>query len=489
MRDDQVAAVLRDSNPWWRAVTGRSATAWVDSHRLLRERARYDLGYRSPVLDDVATGPVDDKLVVLTGPRRVGKSITLIDTAAALCQRDDVDPRQIIHVPADDLTAQDLGRAFVLGRELTSSVDRTGERRRVWLVDEVSGIPGWTATVKRLRDQSLVGEDCVVATGSRWVGIDDLTANLFAGRAGAGDHRRIRHVMPMSFRDFLAASGRDLPLPGPAPLWELQSGDVRDLLEPMVFGVDDYDLAWQAYLRCGGFPRAAHESVTNGLISQGYLHDLESWLAADIEADETPDSVAILLDAVASRATSPFNVTKTARDAGYGSPNQLARRLNRLGATFAALECPRRDERGAIVSGAQSKHYLIDPVLAWLPSRLRAGLAEPDFTTLTEMALGTTLALAIENLQEGRLVHGDTTGYLRTQSSQEVDLCPVQVPTASGPRSTVPIESKWVSRNWRSEAKVMENKYHAGIVATRNILDLEHETWAIPAPLVALLLR
>ncbi|MCL2468487.1 MAG: AAA family ATPase [Micrococcales bacterium] len=490
MRDDQIATILRETNPWWlAAATGRSATAWIGSHRQLRDRALYDLGYRSSVLDDVTTGPVDDKLVVLTGPRRVGKSVILIDTAAALCARDDVDPRQIIHITADDFTAQDLNRAFVLGRELTSSVDRSGERRRVWLVDEVSGIAGWTATLKRLRDQSLVGEDCVVTTGSRWVGMEDLTANLFAGRAGAGSHRRIRHVMPMSFRDFLVASGRDLPLLDPAPLWDLQSKEIRDLLEPLTFLTDSYDLAWQAYLRSGGFPRSVYESVTNGAVSQGFFRDLESWLVADLECDETPDSVAILLDALVGRATSPLNMNRTAQDTGYGSRNQLTRRITRLISTFAALECPQRREHGATTPGAQSKYYLTDPILAWLPSRLRAGLTEPALTTLTEMALGTTLALAIDGLQEGRLAFGDTIGYLRTASGQEVDLGPVPVPTATGPRPTTPVESKWVSRGWRSEARVVENKYHGGVLATRNILDLTEPAWAVPAPMVALLLR
>ena len=34
----------------------------------------------------------------------------------------------------------------------------------------------------------------------------------------------------------------------------------------------------------------------------------------------------------------------------------------------------------------------------------------------------------------------------------------------------------------------MEAKHGAGIVATKSILDFEHPTWAVPAPLVALLL-
>lgn len=86
MRDDQISASLRQANPWWLAATlGNDATAWTQSHRAFRDRARYDLGYRSTVLDDVAHDVVDDRLVVLTGPRRVGKSIALLDAAAALC--------------------------------------------------------------------------------------------------------------------------------------------------------------------------------------------------------------------------------------------------------------------------------------------------------------------------------------------------------------------------------------------------------------------
>lgn len=468
---------------------GTDHTDWTTSHRTLRDRARFDLGYRSQVLADVASEPVDDKLVVLTGPRRVGKSVVLIETIAALCAREDIDLRQIIHVPADGFSSQDLARAFTLGRELTRSLDRECPRRRVWMLDEVSAIPGWTTTLKRLRDQTAVGDDTVVATGSRWIGADDITADLFAGRAGSGDHRRVRHVMPMSFRDFLTVSERNLPAPGPGPLWNLQSPAVHDSLDHVAFLVDDYDLAWQDYLRCGGFPRAVHEHVTTGAVSTGYLRDLESWMIADLGQDEAPDSVPLLIEALTSRATSPLNITRTARDLSYGSKGQLDRLLTRLISTFAAVQCPRRDERGRRVATAQAKYYLTDPLLAWLPSRLRSGLEEPTLPTLTEMTLGTSLVLALDDRQEGRLTNGDTIGYIRTDSGREVDLAPVAVPTASGTQMTTPIESKWVSHGWRTEAKVVENKYHAGILATRNILDLDHPAWAIPAPLLALLLR
>jgi uncharacterized protein len=71
------------------------------------------------VLDDVATGPADDKLVVLRGSRRVGKSVVLKDTVLAFCERPDIDPRQVIYLPADGMRSKDLRRAIVLGRLLT----------------------------------------------------------------------------------------------------------------------------------------------------------------------------------------------------------------------------------------------------------------------------------------------------------------------------------------------------------------------------------
>src|ERR1700739_1189528 len=111
MRDDEIRERLRDLNPWWRALAmGTDATAWTQSDRMLRDRAIYDLGYRSRLLDDVAAGPIDDKLIVLRGARRVGKSVLLKDTAARLCARQDFDPRQLIYVSADGMRASDFNR-------------------------------------------------------------------------------------------------------------------------------------------------------------------------------------------------------------------------------------------------------------------------------------------------------------------------------------------------------------------------------------------
>jgi len=74
-----------------------------------------------------------------------------------------------------------------------------------------------------------------------------------------------------------------------------------------------------------------------------------------------------------------------------------------------------------------------------MPSGLRPGLRPPQMTALTEQALGVALARRIDLLDEGRRVASDTIGY---------------TPTGSG-----------------------------------NEIDLDHPSWAIPTPLVALMLE
>ena len=489
LRDDEIRWILTEANPWWRAAAlGRDPVEAVRAHRLLRDRARHDLGFRPSVLNDLATGAVGDSLVVLTGPRRVGKSVALLDLAADLCGRKDIQPFQVIHVPCDGMAARDLRRTFTLGRDLTRPADLDAPRARIWLLDEVIAIAGWTSILKASRDAAAVGDDTVVVTGSRWREEEDIAGNLLTGRAGTTGLRRVRHLLPMTFRDFATATRPELLLPEAVHPAALQSPDVAAVLDGLRFDLDSYDLAWQDYLSCGGFPRAVAEHARNGAISIDYIRDLAAWLRGDVNLEGPPESLPLLLEQLAVRATSPLNVADTGAALGWTRAVTVGR-LNRLAWGFGALWCRHHNDRGRPVAGSQPKLYLVDPVLAWMPSRLRAGLRPPAMTALTEQALGVALARRIDLLDEGRWVAGDTIGYTRTGSGNEIDLVPVAVPSGTATLETVPIEGKWVDDGWRGEAKVIENKFRRGILATKSILDLDYPSWAIPAPLVALLLE
>lgn len=487
MRDDHIRQRLVDQNPWWRAAATRGdPSAWRADDPTLRARGALDLGYRPTTLTDVSNGPVDDKLVVVRGPRRVGKSVLVKDAISALCTRPDVDSRQIIYLACDGLRAEDLTRVEKLGRDLTRSVTDT---RRIWLLDEVAGIPQWTTTVKYLRDNTELSRDTVICTGSSWELGAEIERDLFAGRAGSGSHERDRLLLPMTFREVLAAWGESLPdIPVVRP-WDLQGQILHQAVDALQYYVDDLDLRWQAYLSCGGYPRAVAEYHRDGIVSDAFIADLAAWLHRDVDPDAAEESIPLLLNELHRRSVAPLALTDLAQALGYSKRAAAELRLTRLLRAYAGLECCQVDTHGRRVPRTQSKFYLIDPLLAWIPQRLRSGLPPPDLTYLSEGAIGVALGRVVNSLQPGRWQSRDTIGYVRTGGGNEIDFGPIPVPSNHSPMLTTPIESKWVASMRREDARVIENTFQRGVLATRNTLDLKHPVWSLPAPIVALILQ
>jgi uncharacterized protein len=484
VRDDVLRSFIRDSNPWWRAAAaGSDPLGWTSADRSLRVRQSHDLGYRSRVLDDVARAPVGDGLYLLRGPRRVGKSVALKDLIAHLCSRDDVTPWQLVYLPADTFSAQDLRRAVVLATEMTRVADPAP---RVWVIDEITAVDSWTAEVKSLRDNTPFGDHTVVLAGSSATSAAHAVRDLGAGRTGQA-HDPFRIVLPMSFREFVSVTAPELPLPGPAEVWDLQGEDAANAARTLEVFTNDLDLAWQRYLESGGFPRAVYEHHREGAVSHQFLHELEAWLAGDVDPEAPQEATALLMAELAERSTSPLNIRSTAEGLGVAR-SYLTTRLHRVVSTFAALWCHQVDDRGRRVSGAQSKLYPVDPLLGWLGHHLRPGVAPPDYTRLTESVLGVALARVVEQHSPGRWLAGDTIGYARTGGGGEIDLAPVPVTGPTGAETTTPIEVKWAPSGWRVPARALARRHGRGVVATKVTTDMDGPVWALPAPVLGVLL-
>lgn len=114
--------------------------------------------------------------------------------------------------------------------------------------------------------------------------------------------------------------------------------------------------------------------------------------------------------------------------------------------------------------------------------------ATPDATRTTEAALAVAMARAIDKLHPDRWIEQGAVGHLRTGSGNEIDLAPMPIAVGGTATASTPIESKWVSRNWKPEAKTLTGRLGRGIVATKDIIDIDGPIWAVPAPIVALLL-
>jgi uncharacterized protein len=475
MRDDEIRAWLRERNPWWRlANPSVDRLAWVRHDVTLRKAADLGLDYRSRVLDDLEPAG----LYVVRGPRRVGKSVALKQLAVELLSDPGNHPSQVVYMTLDEFDDRALRRALRLAREVTVAA---GDRQRFWLIDEITAVSGWPAVFKSARDDTPLANDTVVLTGSSAHGLTEARRALGPGRVGPAKNP-FRVMLPMTFRDFVRVTGRDLPeVPVQGPTLE-QDRRLRKVLEDLIPFADEFDLAWQAYLEVGGFPRAVGEHARDGAVSASFQRDLVDWLAPDVTPEDPPESVVRLLAALRQRMTAPMNVRATA-EALAMSRERFTTRLNRFLTTFAALSCPQVDERGEPIAGSQSKVYLLDPLLAALPGN---GI---DMTVMSECVLAMTLARAVERVHPGRLLEGPAIGYGRTSAKTEVDFAPIPLSSGAGTRlMTPPIESKWVSDGWRPGARAIETYYGRGFVATKNVFEVRTPAWAVPAGALAMLL-
>jgi len=468
MRDAEIAERLRDRNPWW-----RSARGWEVDDQNLREAAEAPFEYRPGVLDDIQAGG----LYTLSGPRRVGKSLEI---RRAIKARIDggVPGRNILYSSCDGFTLQDLRRMFRVGASLTRGVEGV----RWWFVDEITAVgAGWSSVVKDLRDDTPLRRDCVVLTGSSSRELCEATKN-FAGRRGPAAERSDRLLMPVPFRDYCELIGVG-GLPEIAPLHprDLLGRAARGATGELSFWANDLLDAWELYLRFGGFPSAIRDFLRTGDVTPGFRQDLWDVIRGEaIRATSLGDADLLnFLARIAEGIASPLNASAVAREVGLGSHHAVNDRINDLAFAFQTWRCHQADGHGRPITNARRKVYFVDPLIARLPSERNGAYRPPDVTRLSEQQIGLALARAAAGGRADRFVAGEAVLYERTDTGREIDF------VGAG---QVPVESKYVERNWKSEARTIAARHGRGILATRNVLDTDGDVWAIPAGILAWLL-
>jgi hypothetical protein len=192
-------------------------------------------------------------------------------------------------------------------------------------------------------------------------------------------------------------------------------------------------------------PRAVAEHHSDGVVSEAYLRDIHAWLHADVDPDGPQQSTLRMIVRALTAEQQPTQRQQPGRDTRAVPTGD-----DTVPEPLASRDCgAQRGENGHAITGSQSK---------------------------------------LDRIEEGRWVEGETIGFACTGSGNEIDLGALPITATADIGGTTPIESKWVDQGWRAEARTIEGKYNRGVVTTKSILDLEHPSFAIPAPLVALLL-
>ena len=466
MNDSERKQHLLEFNPWWRNQR------WHESDPDLADaRGNGLLAYRPDPLADLRSG----SLYLLLGPRRGGKSVAMKRKIKALLDSG-TDRRALTFCPCEGLSGQDLRRLVKIAGDLSG--DYEGDR--YWFFDEITYVASWAPALKQLRDQTALRKGTVVATGSSAAELRGAQGDL-GGREGSDGG--IRLLLPMGFRDFARELypelAGDLP-PQSLPPHDLQSDAGARQLGSLAVFADGLALAWERYLDIGGFPRAVADAKSQVDVRAATARGIWNILTGDVlrVGDMSDRDVKSLLIKLVDGMTSPLNVTNITSSLDIGTRNTVIDRIDRLCASFYMWRASVSHDGSEPVDGGQDKLYSIDPLIARLPSLRDKKVPPPDASKLNEQQIGVALLHSVLPDHFEAILDEDALLVQRNPGSgSEIDFV--------GPLLPVPIESKYVSGNWKREGKALEAAYGRGVVVTRDVLDTSGSIWAIPSGIFA----
>src|SRR5437867_1884117 len=365
-------------NPWWRDP------AAIDRDPKLEQLVAAPFR-RDPAV--LRTFRIEQPNVyTLRGPRQVGKS-TAVKLLIQRLIRDGFPARRILYASVEmERHPRAVHDAVVRAKRLFPGDSQPW----VIVLDELSWIRDWQSAVLALRDHTDARHDCFVLTGSSARDIRHGGERL-PGRRGPGTDLD-KLLLPLSFPEFLRATGGDPGLPACA-LEDLAWGQDTSAVREGMLHLDDLDEALGAYLRVGGFPAAVADFVRAGAVSDATYQDLWRIVAGDVERVGRNRATALkLLERVVLDLCSSSSWTNLAEEMAVGKAHTAQEYAETLADSFLVFVLHCLDlAHNAPAPKKDKKLYPADPLLAYLPSRILSGVRAPDTAGLVEAALGMAL--------------------------------------------------------------------------------------------------
>lgn len=233
IEENELVSVLQGFNPWW---SNRPATA--PTFRRLAYVACRKL-FDNPALR---------RAILLSGPRRVGKTTVLRQLADALI-KEGVEPRAILYLSLDHPVLKLLGVREILA--LYHANIHPEDKPAVLLLDEVQYSREWETEIKLLVDHRPLYR--IVATGSATVLHKEKLAE-----SGVGRWVTVQ-VPTLSFYEFIQIRGEITPAVDP----DLRPNDLfnaqTSVLHQLTAQLRPLLPLFQRYLLVGGFPETARQ--------------------------------------------------------------------------------------------------------------------------------------------------------------------------------------------------------------------------------------
>ncbi len=429
----QLLQRIRTENPWW--STG-SIGADLEE---LGTRAYFNLFF--PLVSDTRVR----RAVVLMGPRRVGKTVLIHHTIAALLERG-VAPEQIAYVSVDHPLYNDLALEDLVSLYRTAASPDPSKTAYVFF-DEVQYLKDWEIHLKTLVD----GERSLrlIASGSAAAAL-----SLKSRESGAGRFTDFL-LPPLTFYEYMDLLGET------GLVREMEIGGRSRFISEDIALLNDHFLK---YLNFGGYPEAVFSPaiqadparfIKSDIIDKVLLRDLPSLYGiSDIQ------ELNKLFTTLAFNSANEVSLRELASNSGVAT-NTLKRYMEYLEAAFLIKVVHRIDDSAKRFQRVhQFKVYLTNP-------SMRAALFAPVEADSAELGgLAETAIFAQYFHDEGTQLH-----YSRWKKG-EVDI----VKLDAAQRAVWAVEVKWSDRFAKSpgELKALlsfckKNALSAGWATTRTV--------------------
>ncbi|HUW42717.1 MAG TPA: ATP-binding protein [Thermoplasmata archaeon] len=375
-------------------------------------------------LDELRSYLDGRQMVLITGPRRVGKTTAMILLMQELLDGG-TDPKRIFYFSFDEILSREHS---VLQDVVAYYLDNVhpGKPTRgspaYLFLDEVQFVRDWPVMLKRLYET--VPHVKMFASGSSSLEVHKGMAESLAGRAF--DVR----MSTLSFREFLQFRGIDIPALPPIGSGKAASEKMRLVKSDVQRNLDDY-------LVRGGFPEIVdegsiarvHNYIRQSVLERVVYHDLP-------EADSvaSPASLMHLLRILASISSQRVELANIAPAIGM-KPQTASKYLSVLERAHLASICYNYTKSEVKQARSSKKAYLAD-------NGLISSMLGYD-----ESTRGAELGRLAETAAYNHLSRMTKTYFWRDVQGNEVDLVCL---TRSGP---LPIEVKYQASIYKSDAK------------------------------------
>jgi len=416
-------------NPWWEP-------GGINQDRDLRLAELSPLKY-----DPIPFSPEDmvaGRIYTLRGARRVGKTVSLKLFVKRLLEEHRVEPRSIgwwnadTSRRADILESQLIELLEAMRSESSPSVKTLPP---LLIVDEVTSVIQWQRALKRLKDQGLLDNTCVILTGSSAHDLKIGTETMAGRRGIASNLDRVLHSM--SFSTFRSCAGK--------------ASSLSDFLK-----VGGYPFRVEEYIRA---PKTFEISFGANVLEEVFMYEvIRRGLDRSIALE-----VLVRIAELGVTATSYDSFAKA-----LSSTKDTARtHLDALGDGFLLCTYASLDLHTFRAAPRKARKFLwFDPAFRSLAHILGRGPIV-DEAAIAESVVGAELIRRYEAYPHHGYSNLDGVFTWKSSTGHEVDFIAATDRLKSN-KNLLPVEVKYKNSISEWDWKVLEKSFGKGILVTKN---------------------